>query len=150
MKQSFTLFFFFTILNFTFAKNTDLSIDPILGSWKYTTQSSTNDFQLVLSAGSKAYCTEYFVFGQHNKFSHQFVNDKGIVVKTLTGKWKTNGDRLDMAYSEIKYNIHVQYFYLDKDLVLGQNFNHAIFTKGINVPIEKMVVVSTAEAIVIL
>ncbi|MDB5228259.1 MAG: hypothetical protein JWN78_2452 [Bacteroidota bacterium] len=150
MKQTITLYFFLIILNFSFAKNTTVSVNPIMGSWKYTAQSSTNDFQQVLNACSKDYCTEFFVFGDHNKFSHQFVNDKGIVVKTLTGKWKTDGDQLDVKYSDIKYSMHVQYFYLDKDLVLGQNFNHAIFTKGNIMVKNPLDIAITSDAIIIL
>ena len=103
--------------------------NPVTGAWKYSSQSAQNDFQLVLNMHVQNYSTEYFVFEANNKFRHEFINNNGVIVKSLTGKWKTIGDKIKIDYSGIHYSINVGYFFLDKDLVLGQNFNHVIFTK---------------------
>lgn len=103
----------------------------ITGAWKYSNQSAINDFKQILnSIPNGEYAEEYFVFEDNNKFMHQFVDKTGRVIKTLTGKWKTNGDKIAISYSDVDYTVKVNYFFLDKDLVLGQDFNHVIFTRG--------------------
>ena len=105
--------------------------NPIIGTWKYTNHSIKNDFQQVLSATSrKDYENEYFIFASNNKFRHEFVDRDGNVVKVLHGKWKTFGEKINIDYSDIDYTVNSGYFFIDKDLVLGQNFNHVIFTKN--------------------
>jgi GH43 family beta-xylosidase len=107
------------------------SANPVEGTWKYTRQSATNDFRHVLDITPvKEYSSEYFIFDKNNKFRHEFLNENGIIVKTLKGNWKTSGDKIRIVYTDIKYSLNVDYFFLDKDLVLGQNFNHVIFTKN--------------------
>lgn len=107
------------------------SANPVEGTWKYTRQSAANEFRQVLDIlPIKEYSSEYFVFDPNHKFKHEFMNENGIVVKTLRGNWKTNGDKIRIVYTDIKYTLNVDYFFLDKDLVLGQNFNHVIFTKN--------------------
>ena len=104
--------------------------NPISGTWKYTNQSAKNDFHRTLFINSiKEYNNEYFVFETNNKFRHEFTNTAGIVVKTLNGKWKITGDKIEITYRDIDYSLTVDYFFMDKDLVLGQNFSHVIFTK---------------------
>lgn len=104
--------------------------NPIVGSWKFSRQSNQNEFRKVMPNNAhEDYKTEYFIFEGDNKFRHEFVNEKGAVVKVLKGKWKTNGDKVKIEYEDIDYNLTISYFFLDNDLVLGQNFNHVIFSK---------------------
>jgi hypothetical protein len=118
-----------TICSAAFTKNKDQH--PIMGTWKYSNQSVVNDLQPVLNTvPQNAYTSEYFTFGVKNNFKHEFFNEKGEVVKTLTGKWKSMGDKVKIEYNDIHYSIFVDYFFLDNDLVLGQNFNHVIFTRN--------------------
>ncbi|MBK9328663.1 MAG: hypothetical protein IPM95_04945 [Sphingobacteriales bacterium] len=104
--------------------------NPVVGSWKFSRQSNQNEFRKVMANdASKDYQSEYFIFEGDNKFRHEFVNEKGVIVKVLKGKWKTTGDKIKIDYSDIDYNLTISYFFLDNDLVLGQNFNHVIFSK---------------------
>ncbi|MFN8237537.1 MAG: lipocalin family protein [Chitinophagales bacterium] len=104
--------------------------NPIVGSWKFSRQSKQNEFRKVMNNNAhEDYKTEYFIFEGDNKFRHEFVNEKGTVVKVLKGKWKTTGDKIKIEYADIDYNLTISYFFLDNDLVLGQNFNHVIFSK---------------------
>ncbi len=100
---------------------------PIIGSWKFSKQSISNEFQKVFR--NTDYQTEYFTFAPNHTFSHQFVDKDGNIVKSLQGKWNSTGGKINILYSDIDYNLNMTYFFLDKDLVLGQNFSHVIFTK---------------------
>lgn len=129
MKAQILLLILLFTIGQGWAKKTDDN-NPILGSWKYIRQSEKNDFQQVLNtAQGLIYTSEYFLFENNNKFKHEFINRKGVIVRTLTGKWKSNGEQIMIDYSTINYKVDVSYFFLDKDLVLGQNFSHVIFTK---------------------
>lgn len=103
---------------------------PVTGIWKYSNSSANNDFQQI-SRTIPGYKTtvEYLVFKTNNEFSHNFLNEKGQVVKTLNGKWKIQDKRIKISYADIDFELLLNYFFLDKDLVLGQNFNHIIFSK---------------------
>ncbi len=104
--------------------------NPIVGSWKFSRQSNQNEFRKVMANNAhEDYQSEYFIFEGDNKFRHEFVNEKGVVVKVLKGKWKTTADKIKIEYSDIDYNLTISYFFLDNDLVLGQNFNHVIFSR---------------------
>jgi hypothetical protein len=52
------------------------------------------------------------------------------LIRTLKGKWKASGDKIKIVYSDVDYALSLDFFFIDKDLVLGQNFNHVIFTRG--------------------
>ena len=101
---------------------------PFIGTWKFSNQSALNDFQKV--AQNKQDCqTEYFTFNTDHSFTQDFLDAKKNLIKTLKGKWKSNGDKINITYYDIDFNLNTTYFFIDKDLVLGQNFNHIIFTK---------------------
>ncbi len=104
------------------------STNPIVGTWKFSSQSAINDFQKVFK-NDHDYQTELFVFEPNHAFNHHFVNKVGNLVKTLKGKWKLIGDKIKIEYSTIDYSMTIGYFYIGTDLILGQNFNHVIFTK---------------------
>ena len=53
----------------------------------------------------KIYLGHDFVFGANNKFTQEFVNDRGAVVKTLEGNWKTTKDKIELSYIHINFNI---------------------------------------------
>ena len=53
----------------------------------------------------------------------------GVLTK---GKWKIVDDKIKITYADIDFQLMLSYFFIDKDLVLGQNFNHVIFTKDAN------------------
>jgi hypothetical protein len=105
---------------------------PLIGTWKYTTQSAHNELQTVLNMVNKEYAHEYFVFDYSNKFRHEFTDANGTIIKVLKGKWKIAGDKIRIEYTDIDYSLSVSYFFIDKDLVLGQNFSHVIFTRDMN------------------
>lgn len=121
-----------TITTTTFAAETAaIRKSQLVGSWKYSTQSSVNDFQKITNTVAKEdYVAEYFTFESNNKFKHEFVNKIGVMVKSLKGKWKLVNNKIKIDYAEFNYSLTLDYFFLDKDLVLGQNFNHVIFTKN--------------------
>jgi hypothetical protein len=131
-----TLIILFLSVAFTgngWAFNKGKSASPIVGSWKYDRQSEVNDFQPVLNTEQKTTVSEYFVFEQNNRFRHVFMDEKGNIIKQLSGKWKVLGDKVTISYNELNYTVNVDYFFLDKDLVLGQNFNHVIFKREDNI-----------------
>ena len=123
-----------TLTGSTFGKTTNnQDKSPVLGSWKYSRESIVNDFQQVsIDINKNEYVSEYFVFEPNNKFKHEFIDKNGMVVKTLKGKWKIFNNRIKIEYTDIDYSLTLDYFFLDKDLVLGQNFNHIIFSKDAN------------------
>lgn len=128
MKTILLLICFLTIAITGLAEQKKESTNPIVGTWKFSSQSAINDFQKVFN-NQNDYKNEYFMFEPNKSFKHDFVNDAGILVKTLKGKWKLVGDKIRIEYSDIDYSITISYFYIGTDLVLGQNFNHVIFTK---------------------
>lgn len=129
MKTTFFLLMLAISLT-TLAQRKNQSINPIVGSWKISNQSKMNDFQKVFDQNQSGNIqTELLTFEFNNKFKHEFMDGNGNVLKTLKGKWKAAGSKIKIDYSDIEYNLTVDYFFLEKDLVLGQNFNHVIFTK---------------------
>mgnify|MGYP000977468026 CR=1 FL=1 len=128
MKTIFTLISFLTITFTAVAEQKNETQNPIVGTWKFSSQSAINDFQKVF-ANQNNYKTEFFMFEPNKTFKHDFVDNAGNLVKTLKGKWKLIGDKIKIAYSDIDYTITLGYFYIGKDLILGQNFNHVVFTK---------------------
>ena len=110
-------------------KNKDTK-SPIIGSWKFSNQSKLNDFQKVFeNKKQNDFKSEYFTFEANHSFKHEFIDKDDNLVKTLKGKWKAVGNKIKIEYSDIDYTLTVDYFFIDKDLVLGQNFNHVIFTQ---------------------
>lgn len=105
-------------------------ICPVKGTWKYSNSSLKNDFQSLYKLSAlQTYTKEYLVFGENNEFKHSFLNDEGMVLKTLKGKWKFCADKIKISYTDVDFELLLDYFFIDKDLVLGQNFSHVIFTK---------------------
>ena len=37
--------------------------------------------------------------------------------------------KIKVTYTDLDFQLTLNYFFLDKDLVLGQNFNHVILSK---------------------
>ena len=103
---------------------------PVCGSWKYSNSSAINDFQRISNQNtSKESTTEYLVFYENKEFRHEFLNANHKIYKCLTGKWKIIDDKIKITYADIDFKLILNYFFIDKDLVLGQNFSHVIFTK---------------------
>lgn len=91
-----------------------------------------NDFQHISRMTSNiVHSSECFVFEANHVFKHNFLNDKGVVVKSFKGKWKIMDGKINITYTDIDFKLQLNYFFLDKDLVLGQHFNHIIFTKDV-------------------
>lgn len=130
MKNLLLILLLLTTAGSAIAKKNKEYRNPFIGSWKFTNQSIKNDFQQVLNNKQVLYTNEYFTFESNSSFKHEFVDKEGNLVKTLKGKWKSAGDKIKIEYSDIDFNLTISYFFLDKDLVLGQNFNHVIFTKN--------------------
>lgn len=122
---------FTTITASTFGTETaETKKTQLVGSWKYSTQSTVNDFQKITNTVAKEdYIAEYFIFEANNKFKHQFVSKSGDIVKSLKGKWKLVNNKVKIQYAVFNYSLTLDYFFLGQDLVLGQNFNHIIFSK---------------------
>ena len=130
MKNLLFFILFAATIGNTFAKKNANNNSPVLGTWKFTKKSAINEFQQVqLMNKNETVKEEFFVFSAKNKFQHQFINDKGVVVKTLTGTWKADKSKIKIDYKELDYILSVDYFFIGTDLVLGQNFSHVIFTK---------------------
>ena len=105
-------------------------LNPICGTWKYTKGSVNNDFQHIEGQDSKSeVITEYFVFNSNNEFKHEFVNTENKLIKNLKGNWKLMDGKIKVTYTDLDFQLTLNYFFLDKDLVLGQNFNHVILSK---------------------
>ena len=101
---------------------------PFIGTWKFSHKSKTSEFNKVFNSDEIRY--EYFTFESNGKFIHHLQNKDGQTVKVLCGKWKSLNDKISISYTDIDYKLQVDYFFIDKDLVLGQHFNHVVFTKG--------------------
>ena len=116
-----------------FGKEINEEKNLLVGSWKYSTESAVNDFQKVSNTLLKQdYSAEYFIFEPNNRFRHEFITKAGEIVKTMKGKWKVLNNKIKIEYADFNYSLNLDYFFLDKDLVLGQNFNHVIFSKDID------------------
>ena len=120
-----------TALSFTtLANQKSENKSQIVGSWKFTKKTKTSEFQKVFENSQMAEIrTEYLTFEDNNKFKHKFLSNDGTIVRTLKGKWKADGDKIKMEYADVDYDLMLNYFFLENDLVLGQHFNHIIFTK---------------------
>lgn len=111
-------------------KNKEIK-SPIIGTWKFSIQSKQNEFRKTFDHQRQAdYQTEFFTFETNHTFRHDFADKDGNIVKTMKGKWKTAGEKISITYIDIDYVLLTSYFFLDKDLVLGKNFSHVIFTKA--------------------
>ncbi len=130
MKNKLTILLLLTMLGSAYAQKKKDENNPIIGSWKFSNQSAKNDFQKVFENGqNKDLKSEFFTFDPNHTFKHDFISKSGILLKSLKGKWKSIGDKIRIEYSDIDFSLSFSYFFLDKDLVLGQNFSHVIFTK---------------------
>ena len=126
-----TLFFWvcLTIANLTaVSKPANQPMNQIIGTWKFSSQSKINDFQKVFT-NQPEYQTEFFTFNPNHTFIHEFADENGIAIKSMKGKWKLMGDKISIIYNDIDYIVYSEYFYIGKDLVLGKNFNHIVFTR---------------------
>ena len=127
--KTFIFLFCLTILSHTVvSKPNKQAANQIVGTWKFSSQSKINDFQKVF-ANQADYQTEFFTFAPNNTFIHEFTDVNGNSVKTLNGKWKFTGNAITITYTGIDYSLISEYFYIGKDLVLGKNFNHVLFTR---------------------
>ena len=130
MKTTFFLMFTVALSVTTLAQRKNETKNPIIGSWKFSNQSVINDFQKAFENKQYRDCkTEYFTFAPNHSFKHNFIDKDGLPIKTLTGKWKSIGSKIKIDYTEIDFSFITSYFFLDQDLVLGQNFSHVIFTR---------------------
>ena len=126
-----TLFFWvcLTIANLTaVSKPANQPMNQIIGTWKFSSQSKINDFQKVFT-NQPEYQTEFFTFNPNHTFVHEFTDENGNAIKSMNGKWKLMGDKISIIYNDIDYIVYSEYFYIGKDLVLGKNFNHIVFTR---------------------
>lgn len=128
MKKIFFLLCFVATSVFMSAQTKNETSNPIIGTWKFSNQSAINDFQKVF-VNKGNYQTEHFIFEPNHTFRHEFIDKEGNLVKMLKGKWKFIGSQIKIEYTDIDFTLTINYFYIDKDLVLGQNFNHVIFTR---------------------
>ncbi len=128
MKRAFFLMWFVAVFVTALAERKDETKNPVIGSWKFSNQSFVNDFQPVLNY-KRNYPSEYFTFEANHDFKHDFYDQKNNLAKTLTGKWKISDGKIKIQYADINFTLTVDYFFIGKDLVLGLNFNHVIFTK---------------------
>jgi hypothetical protein len=110
------------------AQRNSESNNEIIGTWKFSCQSAINDFQKIFNQKGD-FRTEYFTFSSNHTFIHEFADKDEHLIKTLTGKWKFSGSKIKIDYAEVDYTLLLEYFFIDKYLVLGQNFNHVIFTR---------------------
>ncbi len=128
MKKVLLLSLFLALAGSGYAKK-DKTNCAITGTWKYSNSSAINDFQRISNLTSTSYSSEYLVFNDKNEFRHEFFDANGLNTKTLKGKWKLYGDKIKISYTDIDFELLVDYFFIDNDLVLGKNLNHIIFTK---------------------
>jgi hypothetical protein len=129
MKTAFILLL--SALSFTtLANQKSENKSQIVGSWKFTKKTKTSEFQKVFDNSQMAEIrTEYLTFEGNSKFKHEFLDKDGTIVRTLKGKWKAVGEKIKMEYADVDYDLMLNYFFLENDLILGQHFNHIIFTK---------------------
>ena len=130
MKRLIFLMYLVTISVTALAGKKNEPKNPIIGTWKFSRQSINNDFQKKFD-GMRSYPIEYLTFYEDHTFKHEFLDTKNNTGKTLIGKWKNNESAITINYSDIEFAVNSKYFFLDNDLVIGQNFNHVIFTKSI-------------------
>ena len=129
MRTLFLLMFFVSISVTTLAQRKSETVNPIVGSWKFTSQSAVNDFQKVFR-NSGNYQTQYFTFDADHQFKHDFLDKDNNLIKSMKGKWKFSGSKIKIEYADVDYKLAMDYFYIGSDLVLGQNFNNVVFEKS--------------------
>lgn len=129
MKTTFLILMLISISTITLAQRKNEASKPYIGTWKFSRQSENNDFKKVFSSNSIKSSYEYLTFEANGKLKHQFVNQQNEVIKTLDGKWKELNGKIKITYNDFDITLTVDYFFLADDLVLGQNFNHVIFSK---------------------
>jgi hypothetical protein len=129
MRTLFLLMYFATISVTTLANRKNETENPIVGSWKFTSQSTVNDFQKVFGSSGN-YQTQYFTFDANHQFKHDFLDKDNNFIKSMKGKWKFAGNKIIIEYSNVDYKLAMSYFYIGTDLVLGQNFNIVVFEKS--------------------
>lgn len=131
MKKLLILLLFLTMAGSAIAKH-KATKDPFIGTWKFTNQTAVNDFQKAFAYNKQSEIkSEYFTFESNHTFKHDFLDKNGNLLKSLSGKWKSSGEKINIKYADIYFNLSIKYFFIDNDLVLGQNFSHVIFTKDI-------------------
>ncbi|MBK9328232.1 MAG: hypothetical protein IPM95_02730 [Sphingobacteriales bacterium] len=128
MKKVLLISLFLALAGSGYAKK-DKTNCAITGTWKYSNSSAINDFQRISNLRTANYTSEYLVFNDRNEFKHEFVDENGLNTRTLKGKWKIFGTKIKISYTDIDFELLVDYFFMDNDLVLGKNLNHIIFTK---------------------
>ena len=133
MKSTFFLLLVFALSVNVVAQRKNETQKPFIGYWKFSTKSKSNDFQKVFNGSEAvAYKSEFFMFATDGTFKHDLLDTEVNLIRTFHGKWKSSSDKIKIKYAEFDYDLELNYFFIDKDLVLGQNFNHVIFTKEIN------------------
>ncbi|MFN8266959.1 MAG: lipocalin family protein [Chitinophagales bacterium] len=131
MKNIITTALLLLLISVGFAKGKKEAASPLIGSWKFTRESKINDFQKAMAKNSGTdFTTEYFIFEKNQQFRHEFIAQDGAVIKVLTGKWKIADNKVKIEYANIDYTLNTDYFFIADDLVLGQNFNHVVLSKG--------------------
>lgn len=128
MKKAFFLMCFVAAVVTALAQRKNETKDPFIGTWKFSNKSAVNDFQKVFQ-DKRDYPSEYFTFESNHTFIHEFYDKKNNLVKALKGKWKSVNDKISISYTDIDFNLITTYFFIGKDLVLGQNFSHVIFSR---------------------
>jgi hypothetical protein len=129
MKNLLILLLFLTMTGSAIAKH-KATKDPFIGTWKFSNQTVINDFQKTFASTKESDIkTEYLTFESNHNFKHDFLDKYGNSVKSFSGKWKSEGEKINISYSGIDFKLSINYFFIDKDLVLGQNFSHVIFTR---------------------
>lgn len=130
MKTTFLFLMLISLSTITLAQKKNETSKPFVGTWKFSRQSAINDFQKAFENSQTLKATyEYLNFEANGKIKHLFVNNENVVIKTLEGKWKEQNGKIKITYNDFDINLSVDFFFLGDDLVLGQNFNHVIFSK---------------------
>ncbi|HNF48010.1 MAG TPA: hypothetical protein PKO18_00910 [Chitinophagales bacterium] len=115
----------------THAKPTKKAISsPVIGSWKhYNSAMLTKNNLGYKSRPELNYSKEEFTFYDNATFKHDFINEDGILIKSLKGKWSATNNKIDLVYDNLAYNLSTNYFFIGDELVIGQAFNHIILQK---------------------
>jgi hypothetical protein len=116
----------------TFAQGRNETKASLMGTWKFSKKTVINDYEMVFK-NIQTYQSEYYTFEPNNIFTHDFFDKEGNLIRTLTGHWKSNKDKINLKYDEVAFNIKLDYHFTDigNDLVFGQDFNHVILTKAV-------------------
>ncbi len=131
MKKAFFLMCIVAISVTALAQRKNETNYPFIGTWKFSSKTFVNEFQKSIF-NKRNFPVEYFTFEKDHTFRHEFFDSNNHLGKTFTGKWKSSVDNIKISYDEVDFNLSTTYFFIDADLVLGQNFNHVIFSKEIS------------------